>query len=134
MYFTSPFRCILSVLGLLMVIGTLYDVMAVQMQRSSSENHESMLKDSVVTKAVYSNGSYVSDSAVPKEALFEKENGVNGIAKAVEGPSEVTADDVKVVVGSNTKLKAKETPRGKCATGRMQRFISQQSLIITIRS
>ena len=110
-WWTFFFRIILSFLGVLMMFGTLYDVVAIQMNRSSNDKHEPQQVTAISTKPGIQNGGFAPDPEISKATLPDDDKICTGVAKRY-GATEVAVEDVKRNVVSPARTTAEEKSRG----------------------
>ena len=93
------FRCVLSVLGIMMVLGTLYDVLAIQMSKSSNNTNVQTQKPTVSKTNGITNGGITADSEIAKISIGEEANAakVQLEMRAVESvePNAPTLHEIK---------------------------------------
>ena len=94
-----------------MVFGTLYDVVAIQMNRSLNDKQETQQVTAISTKPGIQNGGFVPDTEISKVALPDDDKICNGVTK-ISGVAEVAVEDVKLNVVSPARITAEEKSRG----------------------
>ena len=80
-----------------MVFGTLYDVVAIQMNRPSQDKEEVKPEPAVFRKTGVQNGGFLPEPEISKVALPDEEKTMSNGGATVTG-SEVAVEDVKVIV------------------------------------
>ena len=94
-----------------MMFGTLYDVVAIQMNRSSNDKHEPQQVTAISTKPGIQNGGFAPDPEISKETLPDDDKICTGVAKRY-GATEVAVEDVKRNVVRPARTTAEEKSRG----------------------
>ena len=95
-----PNRCILGVLGILMLVGTLYDIIAVQMnQPKEQENVMKFKPPSLMSNGVNNSGYIVEESNISNGVVTDMSNGDTKTHEAMELtvkgiPKEETAERI----------------------------------------
>ena len=100
-------------LGVLMVFGTLYYIVAIQMNRSSSDKQETQHESLNRSKIAIQNGDFVHDPEISKEALPD-ETKMGSVVTKVAGTAEVAVEDISPNVVSPTRTTPEEKCRGTC--------------------
>ena len=114
------FRCVLSVLGIMMVLGTLYDVLAIQMNKSSKNTNVQIQKPTLSKTNGITNGGFTADSEIAKIAIGEEANAakVELEMRAIQSvePSTPTLQEIKQIDVRGESRNTAAAPQGTIIT------------------
>ena len=110
------FRCVLSVLGIMMVLGTLYDVLAIQMNKSSKNTNVQIQKPTLSKTNGITNGGFTADLEIAKIAIGEEANAtkVELEMRAIQSvePSAPTLQEIKQIDVRGESRNTAAAPQG----------------------
>ena len=116
-----PNRCILGVLGILMLVGTLYDIIAVQMNQPKEQEKVSKFKAPSLMRNGVTNSGYIVES--------EESNISNGVVTDMSNGDMKTHEAIELTVKGAPKEETAErilqpvpTRRGKTHLSRDMKF------------